>query len=176
MPAIIDAHRADGGDGLAPWVGAVLAVALGGVGAGALCAPARRLVPQLVAAQAALLASASSCRAARLSSPPGVADRPQRADGLLSNSALTPNVAIGLSLLWVVGLIVALFLYHRTIDDHERQAYLWAGTRRLLRLCYPCPVWWVLARADLAPPVDAMLLFALSMIVNAVVYFWFKFR
>jgi|UPI000054EBA9 drug/metabolite transporter (DMT)-like permease len=97
-------------------------------------------------------------------------------DGLMSNEALSPNVAIGLSLLWVVGLVIALALYHRAVDDHERHAYHQASLAGFYAFIFPCPVWWVLWRADLAPPVDAMALFGLVLIVNAAVYLWFKFR
>ena len=41
---------------------------------------------------------------------------------------------------------------------------------------FPAPVWWVLHRAALAPSPDAMLLFLLTLVVNAVVYLWLKFR
>lgn len=95
---------------------------------------------------------------------------------LMGNGALTPNVAIGLSLLWVVGLVIALTLYHRSVDDHERHAYHQASLAGFYAFVFPCPVWWVLWRADMAPPVDAMALFAVSLIANAAVYFWFKFR
>lgn len=97
-------------------------------------------------------------------------------DALMGNGALTPNVAIGVSLLWVVGLVIALTLYHRSVDDHERHAYHQASLAGFYAFVFPCPVWWVLWRADMAPPVDAMALFAVSLIANAAVYFWFKFR
>ncbi len=97
-------------------------------------------------------------------------------DGLISNSALTPTLAVALSLLWVVGLTIALALYHRSADDHERYAYHQSGLAGFYAFVFPCPVWWVLWRADMAPPVDAMALFGLSLLVNAAVYLWFKFR
>ncbi|MDR6831891.1 hypothetical protein J2Y53_000188 [Sphingopyxis sp. BE122] len=96
--------------------------------------------------------------------------------GLFSNAAMTPTVAIALSAMWLVGLTVALILYHRTVDDHERHAYHLGGLAGFYAFVFPCPVWWVLWRADLAPEVQAMPLFALSLAANAIVYFWFKFR
>ncbi len=96
--------------------------------------------------------------------------------GLYSNAAMTPTVAIALSAMWVVGLTIALILYHRTVDDHERQAYHLGALAGFYAFVFPCPVWWVLWRADLAPAVEAMPLFALSLAANAIVYFWFKFR
>jgi hypothetical protein len=168
---------AESGDAaLAPWVGPLLAIALGGI---ALALYVRRHVdwfrswsPRKRLYWISVILSGALGFVAALVLQTG----PQGADGLLSNSAMTPNVAIGLSLLWIVGLIVALFFYHRTIDDHERQAYHLGALAGFYAFVMPCPAWWVLWRADLAPPVDAMLLFALSLTVNAAVYFWFKFR
>ncbi len=98
------------------------------------------------------------------------------ADPFFSNSALSPESAIALALIWAIGISIAVVVYQRTIDDHERHAYLWAGLAGYYAFVVPAPAWWVLARADLAPPVNAMLLFALTIVVNAGVYLWLKFR
>lgn len=95
---------------------------------------------------------------------------------MFSNSPLKPGMAIMLTILWVVGLAVASFFFHRSVDDHERYAYQMGSVAGFYAFVIPCPAWWVLARAGLAPPVEAMPLFALTMIVNAAVYAWFKFR
>lgn len=97
-------------------------------------------------------------------------------DPFFSNSPLTPGVAMILALLWSVGISIAVIVYQRSVDDHEKQAYLWAGLAGYYAFIVPAPAWWVLARADLVPPVDAMLLFVLTIMVNAVVYLWLKFR
>jgi hypothetical protein len=95
---------------------------------------------------------------------------------LFTSSALSPSTAIILSLLWGVGLAVIMVVYHRAIDDHEERAWLWAGLAGWYAFILPAPAWWILHRAGLAPPADAMLLFVLSMVVNAAVYLWLKFR
>ena len=94
----------------------------------------------------------------------------------ISNGALTPGFAKGASALWVVGLILSLVLYHRAIDDHEERAYLWACLTSWYAIVLATPAWWVLHRADLAPPVDAMILFLVALVANAVVWLWLKFR
>ena len=106
------------------------------------------------------------------------ADQPagQSAADLLGSGALTPGFAIGASAVWVVGLAVCMILYHRAIDDHEEHAWLWASTAGWYAFIFPAPVWWVLHRAGMAPPADAMILFILSLAVNAIVYLWLKFR
>lgn len=95
---------------------------------------------------------------------------------LLGNSPLPPSFAIGASIIWVVGMVVSLVLYHRAVDDHEERAYLWAGTAAWYTLTLAAPTWWVLARANLAPPADAMLLFFGALVVNGVVWLWLKYR
>jgi hypothetical protein len=95
---------------------------------------------------------------------------------LFHGGALSSTLAISLAALWGVGLAIAMVVYHRSIDDHEERAWLWAGLAGWYALIFPAPVWWLLHRADIAPAPDAMLLFLLSMAVNAVVYLWLKFR
>lgn len=163
-----------GNPALSPWIGALIAIALG-TAAFALYvrrhadwfrrwSPRKRLywISMVLAGglgmvSAIMLQSASEAK-------------------LLSNGPLTPTLAIGLAALWVVGLAVSLIIYHRNVDDHERLAYHLGGLAGFYAFVFPCPVWWVMARADLAPPVEAMPLFALSLVANAIVYFWFKFR
>ena len=94
---------------------------------------------------------------------------------MLSNASLPPNFAIGASIIWVVGMIVSLTLYHRSVDDHEERAYLWAGTAAWYTITLAAPTWWVLHRASLAPAPDLMLVFAVSLVVNLLVWIWLKY-
>lgn len=104
-------------------------------------------------------------------------DRPGGPDQtLFGNGAIDPGIAITLSSVWVGGMALSILLYHRGVDDHEKQAYLWGGLAGFYAVVFPAPAWWLLARADLAPPVDGMILFLLALIANAIVYFWLKFR
>jgi hypothetical protein len=161
---------------LAPWIGPVVAVLIGGL---ALAYYVRRHAdafrswsPRKRLYWISLILSGALGFVAAMVMQAGS----DGTDGLFSNAALTPPVAIALSAMWVVGLTIALILYHRTVDDHERQAYHLGGLAGFYAFVFPCPVWWVLWRADLAPPVDAMPLFGLSLAANAVIYFWYKFR
>lgn len=95
---------------------------------------------------------------------------------LITNGPLTANFAIGASILWLVGMLVSMAIYHRSIDDHEQRAWLWACTAGWYVVMFAAPVWWVLHRASLAPPADAMLLFLASLVVNGVVWLWLKYR
>ena len=94
---------------------------------------------------------------------------------MLASGTLSPGFAVGASLLWIGGLAVGMVLYHRAIDDHEERAWLWACVAGWYAFIFPAPAWWALHRAGMAPPVDAMLLFLLSLIANAIVWMWLKF-
>lgn len=98
------------------------------------------------------------------------------ANALTLDGPIDPIVAVAVAMAWVVGLAVSLLAYHRSVDDHEREAYHLGTLAGFYAFVIPCPMWWVLDRADLAPPVMAMPLFLFSIGVNAVVYLWFKFR
>lgn len=104
----------------------------------------------------------------------GVGDRP--ASDLFSDTTFDPRVAVILSALWVCGMGLSIFLYHRNIDDHEKQAYLWGGLAGFYAIVFPAPAWWLLARAQMMPPVDGMILFLFAVIANGIVYMWLKFR
>ena len=104
----------------------------------------------------------------------GVGDGPT--SDLFGNGLFDPRVAVILSALWVGGMALSVFIYHRNVDDHEERAYLWGGLAGFYAVVFPAPVWWLLARAQLLPPVDGMILFLLSLIANAIVYFWLKYR
>ena len=56
-------------------------------------------------------------------------DRPEgrNAIELIGNGPLSATFAIGAAIFWVVGMAVCMSLYHRSIDDHEEQAWLRAG-------------------------------------------------
>lgn len=171
-----DAAAERGDAVLAPWIGPVVAVLIGGL---ALAYYVRRHAdafrswsPRKRLYWISLILSGALGFVAAMVMQAGS----DGTDGLFSNAALTPPVAIALSAMWVVGLTIALILYHRTVDDHERQAYHLGGLAGFYAFVFPCPVWWVLWRADLAPPVEAMPLFGLSLAANAVIYFWYKFR
>jgi hypothetical protein len=87
-----------------------------------------------------------------------------------------PTIALLLSALWIGGMGLSILIYQRNIDDHEKQAYLWGGLAGFYAVVFPAPAWWLLARAGMLPPVDGMILFLFSLVANAIVYFWLKFR
>ena len=107
-----------------------------------------------------------------------VADQPadRAAIDMMSDGPLSAGFAIGAAAVWIVGLAIGMVVYHRSIDDHEERAWLWACVAGWYAFVFPAPAWWVLHRAALAPAVDVAALFSLSLIVNAIVWLWLKFR
>lgn len=95
---------------------------------------------------------------------------------MMSNGPLSPGFAISAAVIWVAGLAIGMVVYHRSIDDHEERAWLWACVAGWYAFVFPAPAWWMLHRAGLTSPVDVVVLFSLSLIVNAVVWLWLKFR
>lgn len=95
---------------------------------------------------------------------------------ILTDGPFSATAAWILSGLWLFGMGISIFIYQRSVDDHEEKAYLWGGLAGFYAFIFPTPVWWLLSRADIAPPVDAMTILILALFANAVVYLWLKFR
>jgi hypothetical protein len=109
----------------------------------------------------------------------GIAGDGQPQDSLFSNGPLDPTVAGLAAMASVVVLAGTLVLYHRTIDDHEQQAYLWANSLAFYFLALALPAAWLLARGGLIPPIgigSAMLILLAAFVINFSVWAWLKFR
>lgn len=95
---------------------------------------------------------------------------------MANTGPLSAGFAIGASIFWTLGVAIASIVYHRSIDDHEEHAWLWAGLWGWYAFIFTAPVWWVLHRAGQLPAPDVMILFIVSMLANGVAYLWLKFR
>lgn len=98
---------------------------------------------------------------------------------LFTNAPLAPAVSALAALLLVVTLGATLILYHRTIDDFEQRAYLWANSLSFYFLALALPSAWLLARGGWIDPVgigSALVILLASVGINALVWFWLKFR
>ena len=95
---------------------------------------------------------------------------------MFSGDPLPSRVAVGLALAWLVGVVVASILYGRSVDDHERHAYQLASVAGFHFFLFVGPAWWILARAGLTPPAEAMPLILGGTITHLVVYLWYRFR
>jgi hypothetical protein len=100
-------------------------------------------------------------------------------DSLFSNGPLDPRLAGAAALALVLLLASALVTYHRAIDDHEQQAYLWANSLSFYFLAIALPVAWLLARGGLIAPIgigSAMLILLAAFVINFAVWAWLKYR
>lgn len=95
---------------------------------------------------------------------------------LFANDPLPANLALALALMWMMGIIAASIVYSRSVDDHERHAYQLASVAGFHFFLFAGPAWWVLARAGLVPPVDAMSLILAGTFTHLAVYLWYRFR
>ena len=109
----------------------------------------------------------------------GMAGDGQPGDSLLSNGPLDPTLATLAAIGLVVTLGATLLLYHRSIDDHEQQAYLWANSLAFYFLALALPAVWLLARGGVIGPIGigtAMLMLLAAFVINFTVWAWLKFR
>lgn len=107
------------------------------------------------------------------------ADPASWGDQVISNGPIAPGLAIGFAAFAIILFAVATVLYHRTIDDHEERAYLWASTLSFYFIAAALPVAWLLARGGLIEPIGAATAFIilfLSILIQTLAWMWFKFR
>jgi hypothetical protein len=109
----------------------------------------------------------------------GMAGDGQPGDALFSNGPLDSRLAAVAAIGLVVTLAATLVIYHRSIDDHEQQAYLWANSLAFYFLALALPAAWLLARGGLIPPIgigSAMHILLAAFVINFTVWAWLKFR
>ncbi len=109
----------------------------------------------------------------------GAASNAKPHEALFSNAPLDPLLAGIAAVTLVIALGGGLVAYHRSIDDHEQQAYLWANSLAFYFLALALPFAWLLARGGLIAPIGigtAMLLLLAAFCINFTVWAWLKFR
>lgn len=102
----------------------------------------------------------------------GMAGDGRPGDSLFSNGPLDPTLAAVAALGLVVALAGTLIVYHRTIDDHEQQAYLWANSIAFYFLALALPAAWLLARGGLIAALgigEVMLILLAAFVINLAV-------
>ncbi|NJC05635.1 hypothetical protein GGQ97_001428 [Sphingomonas kaistensis] len=109
----------------------------------------------------------------------GFAGDGQPGTSLFSNGPLDPRLAAVAAVGLVVTLAGTLVLYHRSIDDHEQQAYLWANSLAFYFLALALPAAWLLARGGLIGAIgigSVMLILLAAFCINFAVWAWLKYR
>ncbi len=96
-----------------------------------------------------------------------------------TSDPMSPSVAVLLAVLVTGFFAVAVWLYHRTIDDHEERAYLWGSQIAYYFLILAFPAWWLLERGAIVGPITTAVAFwaiLISFLVQGAVWAWLKFR
>lgn len=96
-----------------------------------------------------------------------------------TSAPIAAPLAILLALLVTGFFAAAMWLYHRTVDDHEERAYLWGSQIAYYFLIMALPAWWLLERGGIVGPITASVAFAailISFLVQGAVWAWLKFR
>lgn len=68
------------------------------------------------------------------------------------------------------------WVFARAIDEVELADNLWGSTASYYAYAILFPAWWVLSKAQIAPPPDHWLIFFVSLGAGLAVYFWRKWR
>lgn len=95
---------------------------------------------------------------------------------LISNNAISPMLAIILSI--SIGIIVPAitFYWHKNVvDEQEEAAYRLGALIAMYAFWFIAPVWWLLWRGGMLPEVSGIILYFITMFVALIVWFWKKF-
>lgn len=95
---------------------------------------------------------------------------------LFTNTPIPAVVVIPVLLIWLVLVPLVSWQWHRYVDEHEAEAYQFAGLAGLYLYAFLAPAWWLAWRGGLVPAPDTMAIYASVMIVWGVVWFWRRHR
>jgi hypothetical protein len=96
--------------------------------------------------------------------------------GLISNDAMSPTLAIVLSI--AIGVIVpaiTLYWHKHAVDEQEEAAYRFGALIAMYAFWFIAPVWWLLWRGGMLPEIDGIALYFMTIFVALIVWFWKKY-
>lgn len=96
---------------------------------------------------------------------------------LMSNAAMSPVLAIILSI--TIGVIlpaITLYWHRHAVDEQEEAAYRFGALIAIYAFWFIAPVWWFLWRGGMLPKPDGITLYFITMFVALIVWFWKKYR
>ena len=96
--------------------------------------------------------------------------------GLISNDAMSPMLAIILSI--AIGVIVpaiTLYWHKHAVDEQEEAAYRFGALIAMYAFWFIAPVWWLLWRGGILPEVNGITLYFMTTFVALIVWFWKKY-
>jgi hypothetical protein len=97
--------------------------------------------------------------------------------GLISNDAMSPMLAIIMSVAIGVFMPAVTFYWHKNlVDEQEEAAYRFGALIAMYAFWFIAPVWWFLWRGGMLPEIDGMALYFITIFVALIVWFWKKYR
>ncbi len=96
---------------------------------------------------------------------------------LMSNAAMSPVLAIILSI--AIGVIlpaITLYWHRHAVDEQEEAAYRFGALIAIYAFWFIAPAWWFLWRGGMLPEVNGVTLYFITMFVALIVWFWKKYR
>ena len=95
---------------------------------------------------------------------------------LFSNSPMSAAVVIPALAVWLLIVPLISWQWHRSVDEHEAEAYRFGGLAGLYLYAFLATPWWLAARAGLAPRADSMVIYVIILAVWALGWFWRRYR
>jgi NhaP-type Na+/H+ or K+/H+ antiporter len=95
----------------------------------------------------------------------------------LSNSNIPVAAAIGLAVMWCIGMPILAYVWHKkAIDEQEAAAYRDGAYFAAYAYVIGAPTWWILARGGLVPPINGVVIFIIFNFIWLGVWFYKKYR
>ena len=96
---------------------------------------------------------------------------------LMSNAAMSPVLAIILSIaIGVIAPAITLYWHKHVVDEQEEAAYRFGALIAMYAFWFIAPVWWLLWRGGMLPEIDGIALYFITIFVTLIVWFWKKYR
>jgi hypothetical protein len=96
--------------------------------------------------------------------------------GLFSNRPLSRTVVIPILAVWLLVVPVISWQWHRSVDEHEAEAYKFGGIAALYLYAFVTPAWWLAWRAGMLPAPEAMAIYLAVIAVMTAGWFWRRHR
>ena len=95
---------------------------------------------------------------------------------MFSNSPMAPAIVVPVLAVWLLIVPLLSWQWHRSVDEHEAEAYKFGGLAGLYLYAFLAPAWWLAARGGLVPAPDTMVIYLIVLGVWCIGWFWRRYR
>ena len=95
---------------------------------------------------------------------------------MFSNGPIAPAIVVPVLAVWLLIVPLISWQWHRSVDEHEAEAYRFGGLAGLYLYAFLAPAWWLAARGGLVPAPDTMVIYAIVLGVWGMGWFWRRYR